>query len=491
MTERISRKQLANKVIQTCDIMRRDDGTTGILEYMEQLSWMIFLKIFEDLEKRLKQEAEFDGRKFGTVIDRQFQWSNWAKRDWKKKEDLIKFIDTELFPYLKELKGSKEKDQISSIFEEISGNRMKSVYNLMDVIDLLDEIDFNQIEDAHVLSQVYEELLLWLGREGGVAGEFYTPRPIIRLMVKMVDPKIGDSILDPFCGSGGFLIESYKYMKERVKTLTTHQYEILQNSSFYGQEKKPLPYLMGVMNCILNEILSPNIIRTNTLERNIRNISKKDRYDIILTNPPFGGKEGKQIQQNFPIQSQSTELLAMQFVMKHLLDKGKCGIVVPEGILFRGNAYYRVKRDLFESFNLHTIISLPSGVFANVSPSGTGPKTNLLFFEKGKKTKSIWYYDFNNFSSLELGKNYTKSSPVSDEDLEDCLKKWQQKEDSKYSWKVSIDEITIDDYDLTAKNPNLLFNDEIKDPDTLLKQITNKEKEVIFILRELEKLLDN
>jgi type I restriction enzyme M protein len=364
----MNRKDLANDIWRACDIMRRDDGTTGVLDYMEQLSWLIFLKVFEDVEKRLEDEAKFAGKTYQPIIEPGYRWSAWAKKDWRG-EELIKFIDNELFPYLRALAGSPEREKISMIFNEIRGNRMKSPYNLKDVINLIDRIDFNDVEDSHVVSQVYEDLLLRMGREGGVAGEFYTPRPIVRLMVKIVNPEVGETVFDPFCGSCGFLAESYKRMKES-KELTVREYETLQKETFHAQEKKPLPYLIGVMNCILHDLLTPNVVRKNTLEENIRNIPEAQRFDVILTNPPFGGKEGRQIQQNFPVQSQATELLALQYVMKKLKLNGRCGIVVPEGILFRGDAFAQVKKELLENFNLHTIVSLPSGVFC---------KCNLLW----------------------------------------------------------------------------------------------------------------
>jgi type I restriction enzyme M protein len=502
----LDRKDLANKIWHACDIMRRDDGTTGILEYMEQLSWMIFLKVFEDVEKRFEDEAKFSGKPYQHIIEPRYRWSAWAGVEDEKLKKyfsenelesiknrnehiLIAFIDNKLFPYLKSLHGTSEKEKIASIFQEIRGNRMKSPYNLKDVIALLNEIDFNNAEDSHVLSQVYEELLLRLGREGGVAGEFYTPRPIVRLMTKIVNPQIGERILDPFCGSCGFLIESYKRMK-KSRELTIEYFEKLQKETFYAQEKKPLPYLIGVMNCILHDILTPNIVRKNTLEEDIRNIPETHRSDVILTNPPFGGKESKQIQQNFPIKSNATELLALQYVMKKLRKNGKCGIVVPEGILFRGDAFAQVKKELLENFNLHTIISLPSGVFANVTSSGQGPKTNLLFFDKIEKTKDIWYYDFAGYSENVLGKKYTKVNAVADEDFNDCYEKWKKREISEWSWIVPVNEIIKRGYDLTARNPNKKEDYGHKSPEILLSEIIEKEKQISEILNELHSVLN-
>jgi type I restriction enzyme M protein len=384
------------------------------------------------------------------------------------------------------LSGSPEREKISMIFKEISGNKMKSPYNLKDVIALIDGIDFNNAEDSHVLSQVYEDLLLRLGKEGGIAGEFYTPRPIVRLMVKIVDPKIGETIFDPFCGSCGFLVESYKHMIGS-KNITVDEYERLQKETFYGQEKKSFPYLLGVMNCILHGLLTPNVVRKNTLEDNIRNIPESRRFHVILTNPPFGGKESRQIQQNFPVQSQATELLALQYVMKSLKQNGRCGIVVPEGVLFRGDAFALVKKELLENFNLHTIVSLPSGVFANVTSSGQGPKTNLLFFDRTGPTKEIWYYEH----IPPEGKKYTKANPITDEDLKDCYEKWKRWEISENSWVVPVEEIVKRGYDLTAKNPNRREEAEYKSPEELIASVIEKERAILEIAEEIQNLLNS
>lgn len=480
-----TRRDLANDIWRACDIMRRDDGTTGVLEYMEQLSWLIFLKVFEDIEVRLEDEAKFAGRPYQPIIEPMFRWSSWARKDWPG-EALIKFINEELFPYLRSLSGSAEKEKISMIFKEISGNRMKSPYNLKDVIALIDGIDFNNAEDSHVLSQVYEELLLRMGREGGVAGEFYTPRPIVRLMVKIVNPQVGEKVFDPFCGSCGFLVESYRHMMGS-KEITVEEYDLLQKETFYGQEKKPLPYLIGVMNCILHGLLTPNVVRKNTLEDNIRNIPESRRFHVILTNPPFGGKESRQIQQNFPVQSQATELLALQYVMKSLRQGGRCGIVVPEGVLFRGDAFALVKKELLENFNLHTIVSLPSGVFANVTSSGQGPKTNLLFFDRTGPTREIWYYEH----VPPEGKKYTKANPITDEDLRDCYEKWKRREISENSWIVSVEEVVKRGYDLTAKNPNRKEEFEYKSPEELIASVIEKERAILEIAEEIQNLLNS
>jgi type I restriction enzyme M protein len=445
----MSRKVLANDVSRIADIMRRDDGTNGVNEYIEQISWMFFLKVFEDLERRFEAEHQLSGEKYATLIPKGYSWSTWTRKSTK---DIIDFIDIKLFPFLGDLTGSPEKNTMGLIFSEVKRNKMKSASNLKDVIDIINEIDFNNPEDSHVLSQFYEELLVKLGRESGYAGEFYTPRPIVRLMVAMIDPKLNtDSdqrirILDPFCGSCGFLIESYKHIM-RDQNITVTDYLQLQREVFHGFEKKSLPYLVGLMNCILHGLLTPNIVRKNSLNENIVNFGLEDKFDYVLTNPPFGGTENKQIQQNFPVKVQTTQLLALQHVMKRLKPNGKCGIVVPESVLSAtDNAYLRIKKELLENFNLNSVISLPQGVFANVTASGPGPKTCLLFFDKTRKTENIWYYKLN-----EPKPGYSKANSVRDEDLVDCYSKWGMKDVSENSWLIPAKKIIDNNYNLIPR----------------------------------------
>lgn len=478
-----TRQDLANHIWLACDIMRRDDGTTGVMEYMEQLSWLLFLRLFEAIEDRYEIEAKLGEREYRRVIDGDYRWTAWTRRDWRG-EDIIHFVDQEFFGYLRSLSGTPERNTIANIFSNISGNRMKSPYNLRDVIAIIDQIDFQDVDDTHVVSQVYEDLLLRMGREGGVAGEFYTPRPIVRFMVKLVNPQVGERVYDPFCGSAGFLVESYKHMLS-LRTPTLADHERLQRETFHGQEKKPLPCLLGMMNAILHGVLTPNISRKNTLEENIRNIPEGQRFDIILTNPPFGGRENRQIQQNFPIQSQATELLALQHVMKKLRVNGRCGIVMPEGVLFRGDAFAQVKRELLDNFNLHTIVSLPAGVFANVTASGQGPKTNLVFFDRTGPTKEVWYYDL----QPPNGHKYTKANPIQDEHVEDAWTKWRQGAASEVSWVATRSDIAARGYDLTARNPNRAEEEDSRTPEELVAGILEKERNIIAIVEDVHALL--
>ncbi len=469
----MDRQILSNKIWQCCNIMRRDKLVP--LQYIEQLSWLLFLKLFDDLEKQqklLKPEYRF-------VFEEQYQWHNWAGK--RTGEELKNFIERELIPYLAELSGTPQKQKIASIFQEVK-NHMRSGYNLAEVVEILNGMDFSNPEDSHILSIAYEDLLMTTaGQKGGGAGEFYTPRPIIRFMLNIIQPEIGNRILDPFCGSAGFLVEAYKYLRNKEKTLKDHK--ILQENTFYGQEVKPLPYLIATMNLMLHGIESPNIILKNTFEEDLRSIPEDNKFEIILTNPPFGGEEEKRLLANLPFKTSDTELAGLYYCMRKLKAKGKCGIVQPEGILFRtGGAYKQVKKELLENYNLHTIISLSPGVFACVSPKGgSGPKTNLLFFEKGIPTKEIWYYEL----TPPGGKNYTRNNAIKDEDLEDAYKKWQKREVSENSWIVKVEDIIKQDYDLSAKNPNKVKNVLYRKPEELMKHVLKKEKEIEEILKKL------
>ena len=483
----MSRIELKRDIWEAAHIMRRDDGTNGINDYIEQISWMVFLKVFEDLENRFAAEHKLEGKKYNRIIPLGYSWSNWTK---KNTREIIPFIDDDLMPFLGSLSDTPERETIASIFSEVKRNKMKSAANFKDVVDIINERDFNNADDSHILSQFYEDLLVKLGRESGIAGEFYTPRPIVRIMVKIVNPKLKTSqgktvkILDPFCGSCGFLVEAYKQMMES-KQITAKNYMELQRNVFHGFEKKSLPYLVGIMNCILHELLTPNVIRKNSLQDNILNFKLEDKFDYVFTNPPFGGKENKTIQENFPVKIQKTEFLGFQSAMKRLTDNGECAIVVPEPILWRTGKYLKVRKDLVENFNVHTIISLPAGVFANVTASGLGPKTNLVFFNKKGTTKEIWYYEL----TPPGGKSYSRVNTVQDNDLEDCFNKYKKREESKNSWIIKRNEIN-EDCDLTASNPNILLGFKTQNPQKLIPEIILKEKQINVNLDNINKILE-
>lgn len=480
----MDRQTLSNKIWRCCDIMRRDK--LAPLQYIEQLSWLLFLRLFDAIEEQKK----LLNLQYQSIFEEKYQWHSWAKK--KTGEELKEFVERDLIPYLSNLSGTPQKAKIASIFREIK-NHMRSGYSLAEVIEIIDEIDFLDTEDTQILSIAYEELLMFTAGQRGGAGEFYTPRPVIRFMVKIIDPKIGEKILDPFCGSGGFLVESYKYLRENEKTLEDHK--ILQEQTFYGHEVKSVPYLIAIMNLMLHGIESPNIVFKNTFEEDLRSIPNEKKFEIILTNPPFGGEEERRLLANLPFKTSDTELAGLYYCMKKLKVKGRCGIVLPEGVLFRtSGAYLQVKKELLENYNLHTIISLPPGVFANVSPKGgTGPKTNLLFFEKGIPTKEIWYYEHKHPLGMVktrygrlVEKTYSKNDPIKDEHLEDAFKKWQKREISENSWIVKVEDIIKRDYDLSAKNPNSVKEISCKRPEELIKSLLEKEEEIEKILNELK-----
>jgi len=474
----MNRQELKNKINRCCDIMR-DDGLVP-LQYVEQLSWLLFLKLFDDWERQQKVLKP----DYQPIFEEKYRWQNWANKI--TGAELKEFTERDLIPYLANLSGTPQKAKIASIFKEIK-DHMRSGYSLAEVIEVINGIDFSNPEDTQVLSVAYEELLMFTcGQKGGGAGEFYTPRPIVRFMIKIIDPKIGEKILDPFSGSAGFLVESYKYLRDKAKTLKEHK--ILQEETFYGQELKSFPLIVGTLNAMLHGIESPNIISANSFAEDLRSIPEERRYNVILTNPPFGGKAAKRSLATFVIKTSDTELAGLYCCMKKLKTSGRCGIVQPEGVLFRtSGAYLKVKKELLENYNLYAIISLPSGAFANVSPKGgTGPKTNLLFFEKGIPTKEIWYYEL---TPPEGRKTYTKTRPIKDEDLEDAYKKWQKREISKNSWIVRVEDIIKHDYDLSAKNPNRVKGVIYKPPKKLVEGVLQEEEKIAIIVREIKNIL--
>lgn len=463
---------------RVCDILRRDDGV-GAKDYIEQFSWLLFLKVFEGVESQLKELEEAEGRKYKAVIDAEYQWSSWAKKDWKDKDELVHFINQKLFPYLKSLKGTREKDKIGEIFRELSGNRIRSPHNLLDVISILNKIEKHHFQDTHLLSQVYEEILQAMGSEGGWSGEFYTPRSIIRLMVKIVNPQLGETVFDPFVGSGGFLVESFNQLYEN-SAKDVRSWRTLQTKTLYGQEKKPLPFLIGTMNLILHHVLVPNLTRTNTFMEDVHNMPESAKMDVILTNPPFGAEETKAVQNNYPIQVGATEGLALQYIMKRLKNGGRCGVILPEGnVLFGGGAMSRIRQELLEKFNVHTIISLPQGAFAQM---GAGVKTNLIFFDKTGSTKEIWYG--------EVTGKFTKKKNILDEHLEEIFDIWKKREVSESSWIVPIEKIKELGYDISPKNPHRDAVDALLSPSEIMAEIEKNQQEIGAVLASLKQTIE-
>ncbi|WP_340690620.1 class I SAM-dependent DNA methyltransferase [Hydrogenobacter thermophilus] len=488
-----TRETLANEIWRACDILRRDNNCGGIMEYVEHLSWLLFLRFLDAQEEEWETQAKLAGREHRPILDPPYRWRDWAMKDWPA-EDLLKFVHGQLISYLQSLGGDPLRDTIRSVFTERNVVVCASGYNLKDVISIINGIDFHSQDDIFTVSQVYEELLRRLGNENRLAGEFYTPRPVVRFIVEIVNPQIGETVYDPACGTCGFLVEAYLWMKRQEKTI--EDYKILQERTFFGQEKKPVPALLGLMNMVLHGVAAPRILRKNTLEENIRNVT--ERYDVIMTNPPFGGKEGHHIQQNFPVQSQATELLFLQHIMKKLKPKAgaRCGIVVPEGTLFRGGAFAEVKKTLLEEFNLHTIVSLPPGTFAPYSDV----KTALIFFERPGPTKEIWYYELPLPEGL---KKFSKGNPIQDEHFDEARHLWKAWDAyrkgmgpreaclSERSWIVPVEEIKKKGYDLSARNPNRRETENLPSPMEIVAGLLEREREILSIVEELNELLEN
>jgi type I restriction enzyme M protein len=440
------------------DVLWKEAGCTTELDYIEQTSWLLFLKYLDGLEEDRATEAKLDGRKYNFILEEPYRWEKWAapktadgKLDHNKAmtgDDLRDFVNQKLFPYLQ---GFKQKAtgpntieyKIGEIFGEIK-NKIQSGYNLREIIDHIDELRFRSQNEKHELSQLYENKIKRMGNAGRNGGEYYTPRPLIRAIVQVVQPKIGEQIYDGACGSAGFLCESFDHLRKNNPDRTTKQDKALQERSFYGKEKKSLAYVMAIMNMILHGIEAPNIIHTNTLSENLADIQDKDRYDVVLANPPFGGKERKEVQQNFPIRTGETAFLFLQHFIKILKAGGRGGIVIKNTFLSNtDNASVSLRKLLLESCNLHSVLDLPGGTFP-----GAGVKTVVLFFEKGAPTRKIWFYQ------LDPGRNLGKTNPLNDDDLAEFVKLQKTLADSPKSWSVDAKTIDPATFDLSVENPN-------------------------------------
>ena len=452
--------------------LRRDANMSGQIDYNEQIAWMLFLKSLDLLEEKEEVEAAFADKSYKEILSKNYRWSNWLKKD-QTAEEKTEFIKHKLFPYLRSLSGTADRELVAQIFVDIPTKLPKSPFTLAEVLDLVDNINLNSTQDTHIVSQFYEQSLQKMGAQGRQAGgEFYTPRPIIRLILKIIDPKIGETILDPFMGSAGFLAEGFLHFVNQ-ESLTAKEYEKVQNGTFIGQELKPIPFLLGTMNCILHGLYGAKLLHKNTFADNIRTLNPSERVDVVITNPPFGGQVEPTLLENFPYPTSSTQVLAVQYILRRLKPGGRCGMVVDEGFLSRINekAFANTKKELLEENNLFAIVSLPQGTFTGV---GTGVKTNLIFFERGKPTKETWYY--------ELSGKFSKGKPISDKDLEDCFRKFEKKVESDSSW-VKADELKS--LDLSAKNPNGKGDIEHKSPKELLDSIKSNEFKIDKLITEI------
>tara|TARA_R110002110_G_scaffold415748_1_gene654850 strand:- start:90720 stop:92171 length:1452 start_codon:yes stop_codon:yes gene_type:complete len=473
------------------DVLWKEAGCTTELDYTEQTSWMLFLKYLDDLEQERAMEAELVGKPYEYLIDEDHRWAKWAapkKADGSfdhdnalTGDDLIRYINHELFPYLQGFKQRATSPEtieykVGEIFGEIK-NRFQSGYSLRDALELMDHLRFRSQKEKHELSHLYEAKIKNMGNAGRNGGEYYTPRPLIRAMIQVVAPRIGERVYDGACGSAGFLCEAHDYM--RANDLTTQQLDILQTRTFYGKEKKSLAYIIGIMNMILHGIDAPNIIHTNTLSENLADIQEKDRFDVILANPPFGGKERKEIQQNFSIKTGETAFLFLQHFIKSLKAGGRGAVVIKNTFLSNSdNASKALRQELLESCNLHTILDCPSGTFI-----GAGVKTVVLFFEKGAPTQKTWYYQ------LDPGRNMGKTNPLNDDDLQEFVKLQKKSAESEKSWSLDITVIDQKSFDLSVKNPNAPEEAAIRSPEEILAEIEALDAEAAEVLSGIRAML--
>lgn len=466
------------------DILHKDAGCGSELDYVEQTSWILFLKYLDDLEKDKKTSAQLSGKTYTEIISPEFKWEVWAvpkgddgKIDHHKAlvgDDLKDFVDQKLFPYLKKFKTDAESAtieyKIGEIFSELK-NRIHSGYNLREILNKIDELRFRTHTEKYEMSHLYEDKIKNMGNAGRNGGEYYTPRPLIKTIVKVVAPTIGNKIYDGAVGSAGFLVEAFEYLKES-KSLSTNDVAILQKKTFYGKEKKSLAYIIGIMNMILHGIEAPNIIHTNTLSENISDIEEKNRYDIVIANPPFGGKERAEVQQNFPIKTGETAFLFLQHFIKILKAGGKAGVIIKNTFLSNtDNASISLRKLLLESCNLHTVLDLPGGTF-----TGAGVKTVVLFFQKGSPTRKVWFYQLN------LDRNLGKTNPLNENDLAEFVELQKTKADSENSWSINIGDVDTFTYDISAKNPHKKDETELRDPQEILDEIYTLDEESAEIL---------
>jgi type I restriction enzyme M protein len=478
-----------------CDIMRRSN-CAGALQYVPELTWLLFLRILDENEAREAESSEAVGAEFTLALEAPYRWRDWAAPEGAKRNELqngafgafFSFVNGDLLPYLRSLRekpnASPQQKVISEILSGVERVRIDTERNFLDVLDKVHEITNAAVDPTHVfpLSQVYEGLLLKMGEKGNDGGQFFTPREIIRAMVRAVDPKPGRTVYDPCCGTGGFLVQAFLHMREKLgNTTTADQIDGLAHRTFYGREKENLIYPIALANMILHGIEEPRIWHGNTLTGN-ENYGGLYQdapalFDIVLTNPPFGGKEGKEAQTRFAYKTGATQLLFLQHVIDSLKPGGRCGIVLDEGVLFRTNetAFVQTKRKLLDDCDLWSIVSLPAGAFVN---AGAGVKTNLLFFTRGKPTEQIWYFDL---SDIKVG----KKSPLTLAHFEEFYRLLPERGESERSWTVRRAEIEERGFDLKAVNPNRKVVVDERTLEQILDEIEAKGRDVAEALAAL------
>lgn len=495
-----SAQQLGSIIKSARDIMRKDKGLSGDADRLPMLTWIMFLKFLDDMEQIREQEAILSGKRFRPAIEAPYRWRDWAIReDGITGDELIAFVNNDeavrpdgrrgagLFAYLRALQGVEggdRRDVIATVFKG-TNNRMINGYLLRDVINKLNGIHFTSSEEIHTLGHLYESMLKEMRDSAGDAGEFYTPRAVVRFMVAVTDPRLGETVLDPACGTAGFLLEVFSHMEKQC--ITVQDRTILQEKSIQGCEAKPLPYLLAQMNLLLHGLESPQIDPGNALRFPLKEIGDRERVDVILTNPPFGGEEERGILGNFPEDKQTAEtaMLFLQLIMRKLKRQpkpGRAAVVVPNGTLFGDGVCGRIKEELLRDFNLHTVVRLPNGVFAPY----TNIPTNLLFFDRSGPTKEVWYFE----QTLPEGrKNYSKTKPVQFEEFADCIAWWNNRVESERAWLVPVEKIIENGFNLDIKNPKSKEDFEHLPPEQLVEDIVRKEQRILEIMDEIRLVL--
>jgi len=474
------------------DIFHKDAGCSSELDYTEQSSWMLFLKYLDDLEREKAMEADLLAEEYSYILDEEHRWSVWAAPKDKDGnfdhdnaltgDDLMDYVDSVLFPYLKGFKQRAESPntieyKIGEIFGEIK-NKIQSGYSLRDALEKVDELRFRSQEEKHELSHLYETKIKNMGNAGRNGGEYYTPRPLIRAMVDVVNPQIGETIYDGAAGSAGFLCEAFDYLRQR-EGLSTSDLKTLQEKTFYAKEKKSLAYVIAIMNMILHGIEAPNVIHTNTLGENLSDIQPSNQHDVILANPPFGGKERKEVQQNFPIKTGETAFLFLQHFMKSLKPGGRAAVVIKNTFLSNSdNASVALRKEILENCNLHTVLDCPAKTFL-----GAGVKTVVLFFTKGEPTEKTWFY------ALDPGRSLGKTNPLNDKDLKEFVTLQKTFADSDKSWTLKMADVDQASFDLSVKNPNIEEEAPLREPSVIIEDIIALDKESESILANIKGLL--
>jgi type I restriction enzyme M protein len=468
--------------------MRKDAGLSSDVERLPQFSWMLFLKCFHDHEVRREKKS----KKYKRVLPDNLRWENWTNPKTIPDFKLISFVNDTLFPKLATLDKDdnlSQKQHIASMFKGFK-NSVQSPSILRQIIEKIDTLSFASSDDIHTMAKIYEDMLIEMKDASGQNGEFYTPRPVIRFIVNMTKPSLKkkETVLDPASGTGGFLSESLNYMSKQVNT--SAEKKQLYEKTLFGFEKKPLPYLLGMMNLMLHQIDDPNITKRNTLATPFSDITEKEKFDVIITNPPFGGQEENTIANNLPDEMQTTDtaLAFLLFIMESLKKNGRCGVILPNGPLFAEGVAGKIKKVILKNFNLHTIIRLPETVFEPY----TTIATNILFFDKTKPTKEIWYYEMKVDERLRgatRAKNpkYTKSNPIMYDDFAGILKWIKKKTPNENAWKVSVKDIVENNLDI--KNPNDVEESMDLEPHELIDNIIADEAKTMKLLQEVKNLI--